>query len=325
MASRHLLPQPATTTTPTRSLCLRPRSRHAAPQRPRAPTRSTYWDALTPDERPSTGPRERAARQQGRDVSCVGHQSRPGRHGARNSEMPPFPESTQPGRRAHRLLLLGARFDQARDRVGGRGVTRTQSSAEFGQRYLDVVTRSTAAAARGPSSAPSKRCPTAEREEFDMAQIVFDSALSCATESRRTPNDLILAARTRRSPRRSCPRRARGNGAATLHRAEQLFYVLQGTASCPIGRISARAFRCTSVTSAHGRASPPLGPFASDETLVSSASTCFSRTRTPTSRPGQPRPPDVHRPRLVLRRRQEEHWLPARVGSLPARNQAAEK
>ena len=60
---------------------------------------------------------------------------------AANAEMPPFPEVAAGGCRGpHRFLLLGAGLGPPRDALGHLGRRPRVVNAEFGERYLDVVT-----------------------------------------------------------------------------------------------------------------------------------------------------------------------------------------
>ena len=61
---------------------------------------------------------------------------------AANAEMPPFPEVTNVGAGPHGVLLLVAGLRPPATQSGTWGDAR-ESSAEYGERYLDVVTEAT--------------------------------------------------------------------------------------------------------------------------------------------------------------------------------------
>ena len=102
-----------------------------------------YWDGMTADEAAEFfGPRHGPARQPGRDLGRDGDQPRPRRPGARERRDAAVPRGHQRRRRPYRVLLLGARSVHRATHSGTWGDAR-ESTAEFGERYLAVVTAAT--------------------------------------------------------------------------------------------------------------------------------------------------------------------------------------
>ena len=133
----------ATTTTPTRSPTRAPTRAERLPAGTRAfPV--NYWDGMTAEEAaeyfgPTAGlhaNRAETSAVMAIDPALVDLD-------AANAEMPPFPEVANPARRPHGVLLLVARARSTRASASGTWGDARESSAEYGERYLEVVTEAT--------------------------------------------------------------------------------------------------------------------------------------------------------------------------------------
>ena len=102
-----------------------------------------YWDAMTPNEAAEYfDPANGLHANKGETSAVLAINPDLVDMERANSEMPPFPEVTNPGA-VHTAFFFSAPGSIKRATASGTWGDATQSSAEFGRRYLDVVTRST--------------------------------------------------------------------------------------------------------------------------------------------------------------------------------------
>jgi len=103
-----------------------------------------YWDAMTPDEAaeffdPSNG----LHANKGETSAVLAINPDAVDMEAANSEMPPFPEVTAGGAAVHTAFFFSSPGSVYRATQSGTWGDAREANADFGQRYLDVVTRTT--------------------------------------------------------------------------------------------------------------------------------------------------------------------------------------
>ena len=124
-------------------LRLRERGRPPARRR-RARSRSTTGTGMTAEEAAEFfGPTDRAPREQGRDVGGDGDQRRPRRHRRRERRDAAVPRGRPTRQPSTPRSSSRTRARSTARRTAARGATPASRSAEFGERYLEVVTEAT--------------------------------------------------------------------------------------------------------------------------------------------------------------------------------------
>jgi creatinine amidohydrolase len=102
-----------------------------------------YWDAMTPDEAAEFfDPANGLHANKGETSAVLAINPALVDMERANAEMPPFPEVTNPGA-VHTAFFFSSPGSVFRATRSGTWGDARESSVEFGQRYLDVVTRST--------------------------------------------------------------------------------------------------------------------------------------------------------------------------------------
>jgi creatinine amidohydrolase len=103
-----------------------------------------YWDAMTPEEAAEFfDPANGLHANKGETSAVLAINPDYVDMDAANVEMPPFPEITTGGAAVHTAFFFSAPGSIKRATVSGTWGDARESSVEFGQRYLDVVTQAT--------------------------------------------------------------------------------------------------------------------------------------------------------------------------------------